>query len=68
MNGIIIRDNEGIDKALRRFLKICDHSGILSELKKSRFYEKPSEKRKRKLNIARRNLLRDKKKIERKVW
>lgn len=52
MNGIIIRENENFDKALRRFTRMCERSGVLSDLKKYKHYEKPSEQRKRKLNSA----------------
>jgi small subunit ribosomal protein S21 len=61
MNGIIVRDTESIEKAIRRFTKTCERSGVLSELKKYRHYEKPSEMRKRKLNTAIRRQLREKK-------
>lgn len=52
MNGIIIRDTENFDKALRRFTRMCERSGVLSDLKKYKHYEKPSEQKKRKLNSA----------------
>jgi small subunit ribosomal protein S21 len=52
MNGIIIRETENFDKALRRFIRTCERSGVLSELKKYKHYEKPSEQKKRKLNSA----------------
>ena len=49
-----VRKNESIDDALKRFRRECQKAGILSEIKKRRFYEKPSEKRKRKMESARR--------------
>jgi small subunit ribosomal protein S21 len=61
MNGIEVRDGEPIEKALRRFTKACERAGILSDIKKYRHYEKPSEERKRKLNAARRKRVRDEK-------
>ncbi|MBD3346102.1 MAG: 30S ribosomal protein S21 [Chitinivibrionales bacterium] len=61
MNGIHIRDNEAIEKALRRFTKTCERAGILSDVKKYRHYEKPSEEKKRKLNAAKRKRIRDEK-------
>lgn len=60
MNGIIIRENEPIEKAMKRFTKVCEKSGVLSELKSYRHYEKPSEERKRKNNAARRRRLQEK--------
>lgn len=64
MNGIYVREDEHFEKALRRFTKVCERSGVLSELRKYRHYEKPSEERKRKLNTARRRVIRDEKKNE----
>lgn len=61
MNGVYIRDDEHFEKALRRFTKICERSGILSEVKKYRHYEKPSAKRKRERNSAEQRAKRDKK-------
>ena len=48
MAEIKIGKNETLDSALRRFKKQCSKSGVLSEAKKRKHYEKPSEKRKRK--------------------
>ncbi|MDF1611942.1 MAG: 30S ribosomal protein S21 [Stygiobacter sp.] len=46
MVGITIGENENIDKALKRFKKKYERSGILKEYKKRTFYVKPSiEKR-----------------------
>lgn len=60
MNGIIVRETEPFEKAIRRFSKTCERSGVLSELKKYRHYEKPSEKRKRKKNSVKQHLIREK--------
>jgi small subunit ribosomal protein S21 len=54
MSEVIIHDDESFDRALRRFKKKCEKAGILSDLRKHRHYEKPSEKRKRKQNAAQR--------------
>ncbi len=48
MAEIKIRDNESLDSALRRFKDKCRKTGVMNEVKKRRFYEKPSEMRKRK--------------------
>ena len=47
MAEIIVKDNESIDSALRRFKRQCARSGVLSELRKREHYEKPSVKRKK---------------------
>ena len=54
MSQVVIHDDESFERALRRFKKKCEKAGILSDLRKHRHYEKPSERRKRKLNAARR--------------
>jgi len=54
MTEVRIRENESFEKALRRFKKRCEKAGILSDLRKHRHFEKPSERRKRKANAARR--------------
>ncbi len=47
MAKIKIAQNESLDKALRRFKRMCNNEGIFSELKRHTFYDKPSEKRRR---------------------
>ena len=56
--GVTVRDNESFAQALRRFKRKCEKSGILSEVKRRRFYEKPSERRKREMIQARKKMLR----------
>ncbi|RLE27338.1 MAG: 30S ribosomal protein S21, partial [Acidobacteria bacterium] len=56
--GVVIRDNESFEQALRRFKRKCEKAGILSEVKRRRYYEKPSELRKRALVQARKKMLR----------
>ena len=52
MSEIVIHDDENVERAIRRFKKKCEKAGILSDLRKHRHYEKPSERRKRKVNAA----------------
>ena len=54
MSEVIINDDENFERALRRFKKKCEKAGILSDLRKHRHYEKPSERRKRKATAAHR--------------
>jgi small subunit ribosomal protein S21 len=56
--GVTVRDNESFEQALRRFKRKCEKAGILSEVKRRRFYEKPSERRKRQMIQARKKMLR----------
>ena len=53
MPGIKIKDNESLDNALARFKKQCAKSGVLAEIRKREHYEKPSVKRKKKSEAAR---------------
>ena len=55
MVGIIIGEREPIDKALRRFKKKYERSGVLKEFKKRTFFTKPSvKKRMKKMKAIRR--------------
>ena len=47
-----VQDNESLERALRRFKRKIQRSGLYSELRKRRFYEKPSAQRKRKREAA----------------
>ena len=50
-----VREVPSNDKrALKRFKKKCEKAGILSDLRRHQHFEKPSERRKRKLNAAKR--------------
>ncbi|CAL4318464.1 30S ribosomal protein S21 [Buchnera aphidicola (Neophyllaphis podocarpi)] len=44
---IKVRDNEPFDVALRRFKRSCEKAGILAEIRRREFYEKPTTARKR---------------------
>lgn len=50
---IRIKDNESLESALRRFKRQCAKSGVLAEVRKREHYEKPSVKRKKKSEAAR---------------
>jgi small subunit ribosomal protein S21 len=52
MTTIRVDDNEPIERALKRFKKECQKAGILSELRRREFYEKPSVREKRKREAA----------------
>ena len=53
MAEIRVKDNESLDRALRRFKRSCARSGVLAEVRKREHYEKPSVKRKKKSEAAR---------------
>lgn len=52
-NTTRVRKNESIEDALRRFRRSVSKSGTLSEYRKREFYEKPSVRRKKKSEAAR---------------
>lgn len=45
---IQVGEHESLEDALRRFRRSCQKSGVMAEMKKRAYYEKPSEKRKKK--------------------
>ncbi|MCL2023818.1 MAG: 30S ribosomal protein S21 [Oscillospiraceae bacterium] len=53
MSQIRVKDNESLDSALRRFKRQTSRDGIISEVRKREAYEKPSVKRKKKAEAAR---------------
>ena len=53
MSEIRIKDNESLESALRRFKRQCAKSGVLAEVRKREHYEKPSVKRTKKSEAAR---------------
>ena len=53
MAEIRVKENETLDSALRRFKRQVAKNGTLAELRKREHYEKPSVKRKKKSEAAR---------------
>ena len=58
MAEIRLKDNESLESALRRFKKQCARSGVIAEVRKREAYEKPSVKRKKKSEAARKRKFR----------
>ncbi|AYO30287.1 MAG: small subunit ribosomal protein [Thermoanaerobacteraceae bacterium] len=54
MAEVRVGENESLDNALRRFKRQCQRAGVLSEVRKREHYEKPSVRRKKKSEAARR--------------
>ena len=52
MPAVKVRESEPCENALRRFKKQCEKAGVLSEIRRREYYEKPSVKRKRKIIAA----------------
>ena len=55
MPKTVVRENETLDDALRRFKRQVNKAGTLQEARKREFYLKPGMKRKLKSEMARRN-------------
>ena len=58
MSEIRVGENESLDNALRRFKRKCQRAGVLSEARRREHYEKPSVKRKKKSEAARKRKFR----------
>lgn len=52
MPSVKVRENEPFDIALRRFKRACEKAGVLAEVHRREFYEKPTQVRKRKAAAA----------------
>ncbi|MEW6776717.1 MAG: 30S ribosomal protein S21 [Bdellovibrionota bacterium] len=66
MAQVYVDPGEPFDKALRRFRKIVDRSGIKQEMRRREYYLKPSEQRRMKEQKAERRRLRKERKSMRK--
>ena len=64
MPAIRVKENEPFDVALRRFKRSCEKAGVLAEVRRREFYEKPTAMRKRKAAAA---VKRHMKKLQREV-
>ena len=58
MAEVRVGKNETLDSALRRFKRQCQMSGVLAEIRKREHYEKPSVKREKKSEAARKRRFR----------
>ena len=52
MPSVRVKENEPFEVALRRFKRSCEKAGILAEVRRREFYEKPTAERKRKKAAA----------------
>lgn len=53
MTEIKLKKGEPVDKALRRLKKKIDREGTMKEVRTRRHFEKPSERKRRKMKVAR---------------
>jgi small subunit ribosomal protein S21 len=54
---IKLKKGEAVERALRRLKKIMDKEGMMKQLRATRYYEKPSEKKRRKSARARSRII-----------
>lgn len=59
MLKIKARTNESVEAMLKRFKKMCEKEGLTKEMKRVSYYEKPSERRRRRIRKAERKEVRD---------
>ena len=52
MPAVKVKENEPVDVAIRRFKRACEKAGVLSDVRKREFFEKPTQERKRKRAAA----------------
>ena len=53
------RGNESVEQMLKRFKKLCEKEGLIKDIKRTSYYEKPSERRRRRLRKAEKRVIRD---------
>ncbi|MEZ5541270.1 MAG: 30S ribosomal protein S21 [Pseudomonadota bacterium] len=64
MPNVRVKENEPFEIALRRFKRSCEKAGVLAEVRRREFYEKPTQERKRKMAAA---VKRNQKKVSREL-
>ena len=52
MPQVKVKEGEPFDVALRRFKRSCEKAGVLADVRKREFFEKPTQERKRKAAAA----------------
>ena len=53
MSEVRVKENESLESALKRFKRQCARAGVMAAVRKREHYEKPSVKRKKKAEAAR---------------
>ena len=65
MTGVRVKEGESFENAMKRFKKQCEKAGVLSELKRREYYDKPSVRRKKKAAAARKRALKKQRRMAR---
>jgi len=59
MIRVKVRGNESVEQLTRRFKKLCEKEGLQRDIKRNSYYEKPSERRRRKVRKSVKRIVRD---------
>ncbi len=59
MIRVRVRSNESIEQLVRRFKKLCEKEGLTRDIKRTSYYEKPSERRRRKTRKSLKRIARE---------
>ncbi len=59
MIRVKVRSNETIEQMVRRFKKLCEKEGLTRDIKRTSYYEKPSERRRRKMRKSLKRIARE---------
>lgn len=65
MPMVKVKENESFEGAMKRFKKQVEKAGILTELRRREYYDKPSVRRKKKAAAARKRALKKLKRMAR---
>ncbi len=59
MIRVKVRGNESVEQMVRRFKKLCETEGLTRDIKRTSYYEKPSERRRRKTRKSMKRIAKD---------
>ncbi len=57
MIKVTARPHESVEQMVKRFKKMCEKEGLTKDIKRSSYYEKPSEKRRRRLRKSEKRVM-----------
>lgn len=59
MIRVKVRGNESVEQMVRRFKKLCEKEGLTRDIKRTSYYEKPSERRRRKVRKSMKRIVKE---------
>ena len=59
MIRVRVRSNESVEQMVRRFKKLCEKEGLTRDIKRTSYYEKPSERRRRRVRKSLKRIARE---------